>query len=77
VARADDLLDRARRSKRGWRYQELESLYFGFGFAKKEGKAHTLFFHPAYPRLRATVTRSSGELPVGYVATAVRLIDAL
>jgi hypothetical protein len=65
-----------RRSKGGWRLNDLDTLYRGFGFDRKEGGKHCLFVHPVFPDLRATVTRSS-TIPVGYVTHAVRTIDAL
>lgn len=77
MPRGDDLLQRARRSKGGWRQHELESLYLAYGFTSKNAKKHIKFWHPTYPQLYATVTKSSGELPTGYITTAVRLIDAL
>lgn len=73
---SDDLLRRARTSKGCWREQELERLYLSFGFEKERGKKHIKFWHPKYPQLYATVTRSSGELPTGYITKAVHLIDA-
>lgn len=77
MGRPEQLLQRARHSKSGWRFVEVERLYLGFGFAKKESSKHTLFRHPKHPDLWATVRRSSGELPTGYVAKAVHLIDTL
>jgi hypothetical protein len=71
------LLERMRSSKAGWRMRDLQALYRGFGFEQEEGSKHTLFIHPQHPELRATVTRSSGELPRGYIVQAVHLIDAL
>jgi hypothetical protein len=36
-----------------------------------------VYFHPRFPTLTATVTRSSGTLPKGYVETALELLDLL
>jgi hypothetical protein len=72
-----DLLERMRRSKTGWRGRDLENLYVGFGFERDYGAKHTLYIHPDHLDLRATVTRSSGVLPTGYVSTAVKLVDTL
>lgn len=77
MPKGENLLQRARASKGGWRQRELEQLYLAFGFSTKDGKKHIKFWHPSYPHLFTTVTKSSGELPNGYITTAVRLIDAL
>jgi predicted RNA binding protein YcfA (HicA-like mRNA interferase family) len=66
-----------RRSKSGWRARDLEHLYAGFGFHTRSRGPHVVYFHPDYPQLQATVTRSSGSLPPGYVATALDLLDEL
>lgn len=71
-----DLLDRMRRSKTGWRFDDLERLYVGFGFHYVEGGKHRLYIHPQHQELRATVTRANA-LPIGYVVSAVRLIGIL
>lgn len=71
-----ELLERMRRGKSGWKLRDLHELYVGFGFETIEGGKHRLYVHPRYSDLRATVTRSS-KLPVGYVATAVKLVDRL
>lgn len=73
---ADELLERMRRSKSGWRYGDLHTLYRGFGFDTREGGKHTLYVHPDHPDLRATVTRAR-DLPKGYVSYAVSLVDEL
>jgi hypothetical protein len=70
------LLDRMRRSRSGWRYNDLRRLYLGCGFESEQGGKHTLFIHPRFPALRATVTRSR-TLRVGYIQQAVTLIDQL
>jgi hypothetical protein len=73
----EDLLDRMVRTKAGWGPKDLEDLYTSFGFDMREGSKHTVYVHPADPRvLRATVSRHS-ELPTGYAQTAVRLIRHL
>lgn len=71
-----ELLERMRRTKAGWRLRDLHELYTGFGFDMVEGGKHRLYIHPKHPDLRATVTRSS-TMPVGYVSTAVKLVDQL
>lgn len=73
---AEKLYERAKRTKAGWRLEELRRLYQGFGFDVEEGAKHIMFIHPKYTRLRATVTRKR-TLAVGYIETAVELITAL
>lgn len=75
MSRGGALLQRARTSNGGWRMRELERLYRQYGFESEPGGKHILFKHSKYPQLWATVTNSSGELPTGYVATAVKRID--
>jgi len=77
MSQRDRLLARMRQSKGGWKQKDLSRLYRAFGFEAEEGKKHTLYSHPKYPTLIATVTRSSGVLPTGYVEHAVKLIDEL
>lgn len=72
----EKLLDRMRRSKAGWRSDDLENLYLSFGFERCEGSKHAMFIHPTFPELRATVTRHR-SLPIGYIQFAVKLIDKL
>jgi predicted RNA binding protein YcfA (HicA-like mRNA interferase family) len=65
------------RSKGGWRARDLDRLYRGFGFDHRQGGPHVVYFHPRFPTLTATVTRSSGTLPKGYIETAMELLDLL
>lgn len=46
------------------------------GFKKREGNKHTVYSHPDFPQLRATVARHR-SLPKGYVTTALKLIARL
>jgi len=73
---AEKLYQRMRRTKAGWKPSDLDRLYRGFGFEVVQGAKHTLYIHPEFPNLRATVTRSR-SLPVGYVEHALRLIAEL
>ena len=63
-------------SKRGWGWLELDRIYISYGFSRREGGKHTVYSHPVYPQLRATVARRR-SLPVGYIQTALRLLDEL
>ena len=76
MASAEKLFQRAKRTKAGWRLEELRRLYVGYGFDSEEGAKHIMFIHPKYPHLAATVTRKR-TLAVGYVAKAIELITAL
>ncbi len=76
MSAADKLFDKAKRTKAGWRLEELRRLYRGFGFDVEEGAKHIMFIHPRYPQLAATVTRKR-TLAVGYISKAVELITAL
>jgi hypothetical protein len=73
---AEKLYQRMRRTKAGWKPSDLDRLYRGFGFEVREGAKHTLYIHPEFPNLRATVTRSR-SLAVGYIEHALELIEAL
>jgi hypothetical protein len=66
-----------RRSKTGWRAEDLHRLYRSFGFEFEQGRRHRGSIHPLHHDLRATVRRASGVLPTGYVSDAVRLVDTL
>lgn len=76
MSSAEKLLERALRSKAGWRLDELKRLYRGFGFEVEEGSKHIMFIHPKYPHLVATVTRKR-TLAIGYVSRAIQLITEL
>lgn len=65
-----------RRSSGGWKPDDLERLYLGFGFEYREGSNHRIYYHPKHGRLRTTVCRH-GELASGYVREALSLLDQL
>jgi len=76
MSKADKLYGKLKNSKKGWKLKDIEALYLTFGFEKIEGKRHTLFIHPEYQELRGTVSRH-GELAVGYLQHAQKIIDIL
>lgn len=76
MSKVEKLLDRMRRTKADWKSKDLKKLYLGFGFEKREGRKHTMYIHPTFPELSATVTRHGG-VAKGYISTAVKLIDRL
>lgn len=76
MSSADSLLQKMKQSKYGWRYNDIVTLYRGFGFEQREGGNHSIFFHPVHRHLMATVARHR-SLAVGYVQKAISLIEAL
>ena len=72
----EHLLNRMRATKTGWRDIDLRKLYLGLGFEVREGGKHSVYIHPRYSELRATVTRSR-SLAKGYIAHAVGLAQRL
>lgn len=76
LKRRDVLLEKMRKNKAGWKFNNLDNLYIKFGFEKHEGSKHTMYIHPDFPELRATVTRHR-SLAVGYIQFAIKLIDRL
>jgi predicted RNA binding protein YcfA (HicA-like mRNA interferase family) len=77
VAKADKRLQKAKNNPKGWRFEELKSLYEAFGFEVRSGKgSHHVAVHPKL-KPRPTVIKHSGELPPEYVKQAVELIEEL
>ena len=73
---AEKLRKRMSASKSGWGWNDLDRIYLSYGFTKREGSKHTVYSHPAYRQLRATVARHR-SLPKGYITIALRLINEL
>lgn len=71
------LFQRAKSSPFGWKATELKRLYKKFGFIIEHGSEHDIAKHPEFLQLRATITRSSGELHPDYVRHAVKTIEKL
>jgi predicted RNA binding protein YcfA (HicA-like mRNA interferase family) len=76
MSSAESLLQRMKQSKYGWKYSDILRVYEGFGFESRQGGSHLIFFHPVHRHLRATIARHR-SLAVGYVQTAISLIEAL
>lgn len=74
--KARKLLERAKSTTAGWRTNDLVKLYESFGFEFREGR-DIVAIHPEYKELRASISRSSGELANGYVRHAVKTIERL
>jgi hypothetical protein len=76
MADAEQLLERMRKNRFGWGADDLRTVYLGFGFEEEQGSKHTLYIHPDFPELRATVGRHR-QLAPGYPTTALRLVSKL
>jgi len=76
TSKAQKLLERMKQSKAGWKRQNLDKLYIGFGFIINHGSSHDIVKHPDFPQLRATLPRHN-YLARGYVEYAIKLIDKL
>jgi len=76
-SKSKKLLASMRQSKAGRRRNDIVRLLTGFGFIMRAGKKYDIISHPDYPELCMNLTRSSGELATGWVATAVKLVDKL
>lgn len=75
---AHKLLQKAKNSPHGWTRVDIDKLYKSFGFIIKSGNNHDIVKHPDLPNnIKATLTRSSGELHPDYVRHAVKLIETL
>ena len=75
-SKAENLLERMRRSQAGWRRTDLEKLYRGFGFDIRHGSNHDVIVHPNYPHLRATLPGHTTVVKA-YIRHAIKLIDEL
>lgn len=76
MSAAQKLRKKMQASKDGWTAEELRRLYLGHGFQFREGAKHRVFSHPNFPYLRATTIRD-GVVAVGYIETALELLDRL
>jgi hypothetical protein len=76
TSKAQKLLERMKQSKAGWKRQDLDKLYTGFGFVISHGGNHDIVKHPDFPHLRATLPRHT-YLARGYIEFAIKLVDML
>lgn len=76
TSKAQKLLERMKQSKAGWKRNDLDKLYTGFGFIISHGGSHDIVKHPDFPQLRATLPRHN-YLAIGYVEFAIKLVDML
>ena len=71
------LLQRMHDSKAGWKRNDLDRLYEGFGFIIKKGRGpHDKIFHPDHPELFAFVPRHT-KLGEYNITNALKLIERL
>ncbi len=63
-------------NKSGWGQDDLDTLYVGFDFVRREGKKHRFYTHPVFPQLHDSVSRQN-DLPPGYSMSALKLIAEL
>ena len=77
MPRARNLLQRMRRTPWGFTAQQVRQVYAYLGFEIREGGEHTVYVHPDFPQLIATVKRSSGSLPPGYIRRLIQVADSL
>ncbi len=73
---AEKLFEKAKITQNGWKRQEIDRLYLGFGFIIRSGRNHDIVSHPDYPYLRETLPRHVKIKPI-YVRQAVKLISTL
>lgn len=73
---AQKLRDRMQRSKDGWTFKQLRSLYEGHGFDCTDRAKHRVCRHPDYPWLRAVLGRD-GKASAAYIEDALGFLDDL
>ncbi len=72
----DRLLERAKRTKHGWKRRDLDALYTGFGFEIEDREKHRYYVHPLYPFLIGSAPKGR-DITAGFVADAVRIVGKL
>ena|SRR5690349_16770992 len=71
------LLERMKASRSGWKRDQIDRLYEGFGFIIKSGNGpHDKVYHPDHPDLFAFVPRHT-KVGEAYVENAIKLITRL
>lgn len=76
MRRCEKVFEKMRRTKDGWKPQDFEVLYIGFGFVQSQSRRHTKYQHPQHPELWTMVSRSE-PLSRAYAHDAIELIDTL
>ena len=75
MPRGERLLQSLKDSKADVGSRTLDRLYTSFGFDKREGGKHIIYFHPRYPWLQASVSRKKKGMAIGHVTTAIKLVE--
>lgn len=76
-SKAEKLLKKMRQSNKGWKRDDLISLYEGFGFTIKHGASHEVVKHADFPQFRETISRTSHELSPAYIRDAIAHLKSL
>ena len=74
--RADKILERMKTTQTDWGQRDFRSLYEGFGFKRTEKGGHTVYHHPDYPWILATVARHNRLAPM-YARQAIEKSERL
>ena len=75
-AGASKLLERMRKSKKGWNRTDIDTVLTGFGFRIENRGKHDKTWHPDYPQLLTFLPRHR-HIHTYLVNQVIRLIDRL
>ena len=73
---SEKLLERMENTQSGWGQNDFEKLFVGYGFNFREGKKHTIYWHPVYLQLKISVPRHN-DLKPWVAREAIKLIAEL
>lgn len=76
VSKSEKLFERMKNSSAGWKREDIDSLYLGFGFIIRSGNNHDIATHPDFPSLRATLPRHK-SIAKCYIKDAIENIKKL
>jgi hypothetical protein len=65
-----------RNSAAGWKQEDIERVYLGFGFDVWSGKNHDIARHPKYREIQGMWPRH-GSIAKAYIRELIRNIDLL
>lgn len=74
--KAEKLLERMRASQAGWKRNDLDRLYEGYGFIIIPGGNHDKVYHPDFPQLVTSLPRHN-RVATYIVRQAIRMIERL
>lgn len=73
---AQKLFERMQNTQFGWGQDDFEKLFLGYGFKCREGKKHTIYWHPVHTQFKMSVPRHDSLKP--WVAReSIALIEEL